>query len=79
MPASEQDKLGKLQQEAIEVLKGEHSARNMMACIMGCLESMTSTEAYDEEFMALTNEAVAELIPFIEKLCAVVHEVKDAK
>jgi hypothetical protein len=78
MPDTDTHKLNDLKQKAIELIKKEHTARNMLACITGCIDGMTTSQTYDEEFMSLTTEALGELLPFIEELCALVHKVRDA-
>ena len=78
MPDTDAHKLNELKQKAVKMIQKEHTARNMLACITGCIESMSSSEAYDEEFMSLTTEALGELLPFIEELCAFVHNVRDS-
>lgn len=75
---SDSAKLSKLREDAAEIIAEEHRARNMMAVLLGCTESMTSSKEYDEEFMQLSNEALEKLVAFIEKTCRFLHAVQDA-
>ena len=75
---SDSGKLTRLREDAAKIITEEHSARNMLAVLIGCTESMISTQSYDDEFMQLSNEALEKLVVFIEKTCTFVHAVRDA-